>query len=64
MQKRNLTPSKIELSASFIESVKASRQRCSVYLDEQKKLKVKDNIDKQRDILNMELQEVNSKKDL
>ena len=64
MQKKNLTPSKIELSASLIKSVKASRQRYSVYLDEQKKLKVKDNIDKQRDILNMELQEVNSKKDL
>ena len=64
MQKKNLTPSKIELSASLIKSVKASRQRYSVYLDEQKKLKVKDNIDKQRDILNMELQEVNSKKDI
>ena len=55
MQKKNLTPSKIELSASLIKSAKASRQRYSVYLDEQKKLKVKDNIDKQRDILNMEL---------
>ena len=64
MQKKNLTPSKIEPSASLIKSVKASRQRYSVYLDQQKKLKVKDNIDKQRDILNMELQEVNSKKDL
>ena len=64
MQKKNLTPSKIDLSPSFIKSVKASRQRYSVYLDDQKKLKVKDDVNKQRDILNMELQEVTSKKDM
>ena len=35
-----------------------------MYLNDQKKLKVKDDVDKQRDILNMELQEVTSKKDM
>ena len=64
MQKKNLTPSKIDLSPSLIKSVKASRQRYSVYLDDQKKMKVKDDVNKQRDILNMELQEVTSKKDM
>ena len=64
MQEKNLTPSKIELSPSLIKSIKASRQRYSVYLDDQMKLKVEDDVDKQRDILNMELQEVTSKKDM
>ena len=63
MQKKNLAPSKIELSPSLLKSAKASRQRYSVYLDDKKKLKVKDDVDNQRDILNMELQEVTSKKD-
>ena len=35
-----------------------------MYLDDQKKMKVKDDVNKQRDILNMELQEVTSKKDM
>ena len=35
-----------------------------MYLDDQKKLKVKDDVDKQRDILNLELQEVTLKKDI
>ena len=36
MQKKNLTPSKIELSTLLIKSVKASRQRYSVYLDDKR----------------------------
>ena len=39
MQRKGLEPLNIELSSQLIRSVKASRKRYSVYLEEQKKIK-------------------------
>lgn len=63
MQKKNISPSKIDMSLSLVKSVKASRRRYATYLEEQKKAKVKDDADKQRDILQQEILEVSLQKD-
>ena len=52
MQKKNLEPSNIELSSQMISSVKASRQRYSAYLEEQKNIKEKSKKNDQIEILN------------
>ena len=60
---KNMCPSKMEMSPSLIKSVKASRQRYAFYLEEQKKVQVKNSLDKQRAILQEEILEVSFKKD-